>query len=129
MKQTKMYVLAYYVKQPLVSGSTRFAGYVKDSSNVSFQEQIIVASKIKDRDYQTAGIILDPINKKVVKNTWKPNSDFASLWSYFTTNYESYLKPLNEIVNPVQVEESVSNMPVNDNTQTTTAPSSSTISS
>lgn len=128
MKQPKMYVLAYYVKQPLINGSTRFAGYVKDSSNVSFQEQIVVASKIKDRDYQTAGIILDPINKKIVKNTWKPNSDFNSLWSYFTTNYESYLKPLNEIVNPAQASGAITSMPVGDEISTT-SPSSSTISS
>ena len=130
MKFPKIYVIAYYVKQPLDIKQTRFAGYMKDESNVSYQEQLVVANKIKDRDYQSAGIILDAVNKKILKGSWRPTATFDELWDYFSKNYENYMKPLNELLNPTVVPGPV---PVGTDTadasRVTTSPVSSTISS
>lgn len=96
----KIFLIATYVKQPLDPGMTRFRGYVTDEKNVTYKEQIAIGRKVKNRDIAQAGIILDVLERKIVKATWKPNSTFDELWDYFESAYKDYLSPISQILNP-----------------------------
>lgn len=129
IKVPNIYLMAYYTAQPVHKGSTHFKGYMKDDANVHYNEQVIVARKIKDRDYQMAGVILDVMNRKVIKCSKQPAADYDGLWKYYTTNYADYLKPLLELTEPIASTEFANTEPnALDLSPVTTAPVSTTIS-
>lgn len=98
MKKPKLYLIAYYIGQPNDPSQTRFAGYLKD--NNSYQEQLAIAGKVKDRDLSMAGVILDMMDRRVVKCSWKPGASFNELWDYYRTNYKDHLKQVIDLVDP-----------------------------
>lgn len=129
IKIPNVYLMAYYSAQPINKKFTHQAGYMKLDSNVHHNEQVIVARKIKNRDLQLASVILDVMNKKVVKCSKQPAADYDGLWTYYTTHYADYLKPLIELTEPIESSEFVNTEPnTAESSPITTAPSSTTIS-
>jgi len=129
IKIPNVYLMAFYSAQPVNKKFTHQSGYMKQDSNVHHNEQVIVARKIKNRDLQQAAVILDVMNKKVVKCSKQPAADYDGLWTYYTTHYADYLKPLIELTEPIASAELVNTGPDNaDSSPVTTVPSNTTIS-
>jgi hypothetical protein len=127
-RDPQIYVIAHYARQPNDPGSTRFPGYMKDQANTNYKEQVTVARKIKNRDYSSAGVILDAINRKVIKCSWNSGASFTELWDYFSKNYPNYMKPIEELLNPTEPVQTVVGEQSTVEAQTTvTSPSGSSI--
>jgi hypothetical protein len=73
------------------------------TNNVSYDESIAIARRIKTRDLQMSKIILDFTERKVVKNGWGDGRTFEDLFSYFYQGYPNYINPIiNELGYSVQ---------------------------
>ncbi len=71
---------------------TSVAGYLKEEKNVKFDEQVLVAKKVKPNDLSTASVVLDLVNERVVKNRYNNDATYVSLLEYYMRNYEDYIK-------------------------------------
>ena len=80
----KCFLIATYISKPRDPSMTSVAGYLKDEKNVKFDEQVLVAKKVKPNELSTASVVLDLVNERVVKN--------VSLLEYYMRNYEDYIK-------------------------------------
>ena len=73
---------------------TQVKGWMSESDNVAYDEQIAVATKLKTNDLQTAKIILDLSNRTVYRNSWNNGKSFDDLFEHFYTGYQKYLDPV-----------------------------------
>lgn len=89
-----IYLIAQYSIRPQRNVKTQLAGWMSDPNNVSYDESIAIARKLKPRDHQTSKIILDFTDRKVVKNTWNDGKSFDELFSYFYQGYPNYINPI-----------------------------------
>lgn len=100
--------MAYYMIKPKHNRvATQVKGWMSDSDNVAYDEQIAVAVKLKKNDLQTAKIILDLSNRTVYRNSWNNGKSFDDLFEHFYTGYQKYLDP---VINQLGYE-MVSNVP------------------
>lgn len=70
---------------------TQFKGWMKDTNNVSYDEQVSIARRLKNSDYATAKIILDLGNKKIIRNGWQTETTFDQLFGYYLKNYPQHV--------------------------------------
>ena len=70
---------------------TQFKDWMKDTNNVSYDEQVSIARRLKNNDIATAKIILDLGNKKIVRNGWQTETSFDQLFGYFLRNYPQHV--------------------------------------
>jgi hypothetical protein len=89
-----IYLIAQYSIRPQRNVKTQQAGWMSNPNNVSYDESIAIARKLKPRDHQTSKIILDFTDRKVVKNTWNDGKSFDELFSYFYQGYPNYINPI-----------------------------------
>lgn len=95
MKNPTVYLVAYYSLRPRHRRvRTEKAGWMKNPDNVSYDESISITTKLKNRDIDTAKIILDLTNQKVYRNGWGDNKTFESLFEHFYSGYKQYLDPV-----------------------------------
>jgi len=98
-----IYLIATYSMKPKSGTRTQRAGWMDNPDNISYDEGIAIARKIKLKDHQTAKIILDFTKRVVVKNTWNDGRSFEEMFSYFYNGYPQYINPiLNELGYSVQ---------------------------
>lgn len=98
-----IYLIASYSMKPKSSVRTQRAGWMANPDNISYDESIAIARKIKLKDHQTSKIILDFTKRVVVKNTWNDGRSFEEMFSYFYNGYPQYINPiLNELGYSVQ---------------------------
>lgn len=97
MSTKKIYLVAYYYMRPKNQRvRTNVAGWHKDDNNITWDEEIALTIKLKDRDLTTAKIILNLNDRKVVINGWNGNRDFGELFDHFYKNYKKDLHPVAE---------------------------------
>lgn len=98
-----IYLIASYSIKPKLGVRTQHAGWMDHTNNVSYDESIAIARRIKTRDLQMSKIILDFTERKVVKNGWGDGRTFEDLFSYFYQGYPNYINPIiNELGYSVQ---------------------------
>ena len=88
-----VYLIAYYSVKPKTK-NTNQAGWMNNPDNVQWDEQIAVATKLKNRDLQTAKVILDLANRTVYRNAWNTERSFDDLFEHYYDGYKKYLDPV-----------------------------------
>lgn len=92
-----MYLIAYYYMRPKHQRvRTNVSGWIKDKDNVTWDEQIALSTKLKDRDISSAKVILNLTEKKVFMNSWTGDRDFDSLFDHYYKHYKKDLHPVVE---------------------------------
>jgi len=91
MKKTSIYLIANYVAKPRNPRKTHVPGYMKDPANVQFDEQVQISTRLRNKDIQTAKIIIDLTKKEVQQNSFNHNKDFKELFKYFFKGYHKYV--------------------------------------
>ena len=95
MSTKNVYLVAYYMIKPKNSRvSTQIKGWMDNSENVGYDEQIAVAVKLKTNDLQTAKVILDLTNRTVYRNSWNNGKTFDELFGHYYAGYQKYLDPV-----------------------------------
>jgi hypothetical protein len=80
--QKSAYLVAQYYAKPRRPGQTFQSGYMKDESNISWDETVNITLGLKDKDL-TSSVILDINNRKVVKNNFNNGKEFDELFDYY----------------------------------------------
>lgn len=92
MASKKMYLVAFYYMRPRHQRvRTNVPGWIKDEQNISWDEQIAITTKLKDRDYASGKIILNLSDRVVLTNGWTGSRDFDELFDHFYKNYKNDL--------------------------------------
>lgn len=91
MKKQSIYLIANYTSKPRDPRRTHIPGYMKDPANIQYDEQVQISTKIRNKDIQTAKIIIDLSNRVVQKNNFNDNKDFNELFKYFFKGYHKYV--------------------------------------
>jgi hypothetical protein len=90
-----IYLVAYYFKRPRDNRvRTQIAGWQNNQNNVSYDEQVAVTHSLRKRDETMASIILDMVNRRVVKNRWQSGRSFDELLDYFAKSYPQHTTEL-----------------------------------
>lgn len=79
--------------KPKIRVKTQSKGWMENRNNISYDEQVAIARRLKNRDVETAKVILDLANKRVVKNGWTGSKDFDELFKYYLNGYPQYTAP------------------------------------
>lgn len=95
-----MFLVATYVMKPRNPNRTKEKGYMKDPANIQYDEQLYVVRKLNKKDQTYGKIIIDFAQKKIVRNGFNPELSYKDLVKYFYTNYENYLKPVLQGMDP-----------------------------
>lgn len=96
-----VYLVAYYFQKPSHQRvQTQKAGWMKDSNNVSWDEQVAITRNLKNKDITIAKVIIDLANLKVVRNSWNSATTFDELLVYFSKNYHDQVKNIMMQLNP-----------------------------
>lgn len=90
MKTESLYLVAYYTLRPANRVKTQIKGWMEDSSNVQYDEQVAITRRLKNNDRSMAKIILDMTNKKIVRNGWGTDVNFDDMFKYFSKSYPEY---------------------------------------
>jgi hypothetical protein len=90
MKKESLYLVAYYTLRPANRVKTQIKGWMEDSSNVQYDEQVAITRRLKNNDRSMAKIILDMTNKKIVRNGWGTDVNFDDMFKYFSKSYPEY---------------------------------------
>lgn len=116
-----IYLVAYYMMKPKHSRvNTSIKGWMNNPDNVAYDEQIAVVTKLKNKDLNTAKVILNLSNCSVYRNNWSDNRSFDELFEHFYTGYQKYLDPViaqlgyEMVKNPELVESPVDQLPKNE---------------
>jgi hypothetical protein len=83
MSKKKVYIVAQYFAKPKDKRKSSVAGYMKNPDNVQWDEQIGVSIGIKDKQLQTAKVVLNINDQLVVKNGFNTDKSFMELFEYF----------------------------------------------
>lgn len=95
MSTSSIYLVAYYMMKPKHSRiNTSIKGWMNDPNNVAYDEQIAVVTKLKNKDLNTAKVILNLSNCSVYRNNWSDNKSFNELFEHFYAGYQKYLDPV-----------------------------------
>ena len=89
MKGKFLYVR--YVGRPRDPSRTAQKGFFKE--NLAYDEQVSLSTNLTDKEVLEASIILDLVNKKIVRqkqHTFEISKDYDFLYNYFYENYKKY---------------------------------------
>lgn len=81
------------------------AGNLSIPDNTYHDEVFDIANKVKNRDLQTASIIIDLSSKKIVKNGFNKDATFDDLFKYFLIAYERMVSTVMGEIDPVYLKE------------------------
>jgi hypothetical protein len=96
-----LYLVAYYYSRPKTNRiRTERPGWMKLPGTVSYDEQVTLTKNLKNRDIQTAQVILDMVGKRVIKNGFVKDRSFDDLFLYYYGNYPQYTKDIMNKLDP-----------------------------
>lgn len=95
MTNNNIYLIAKYTGRPVDPTQTFRPGYMKDSNNIQYDEQLYISRGLRDKDLKNQ-VILNLTEEKIVKNTFKPGSNFEEIFTHY---YEGYAEYINDCVN------------------------------
>ena len=82
--------MAFYTMKPKPGVRTNKAGWMKDTSNLQYDEKVEITRGLKNSS-ATAKIIINLSNKTVERNGFNDNKDFKGLFKYFFAGYHNYI--------------------------------------
>lgn len=101
MSTKSIYLVAYYYQKPRDRRvKTNRAGWMNNSQNYTFDEQVSLTNVLKNKDLERAKIILDMSKKTVIRNGWVDNRNFDDLFMYFSNGYPDQTKKVMEQIDP-----------------------------
>ena len=83
-------MVAFYTMKPKPGVRTNKAGWMKDTSNLQYDEKVEITRGLKNSS-ATAKIIINLSNKTVERNGFNDNKDFKGLFKYFFAGYHNYI--------------------------------------
>lgn len=90
MKDSAIYLVAFYSMKPRAGVKTNVKGWMNDPNNLQYDEKVEIVRGLKPRT-NTAKIVLDFSNKTVVRNGFNGDTDFKKLFKYFFGGYAQYM--------------------------------------
>lgn len=100
-----LFVIAQYTRKPKNKNLTHKKGYFDDENNISYDEKVQIATKVRNSDLSMCQVILDMKNKKIVKNSFQSGKSYDELIKYYTENYEDYFsQTLKKLIPNVEAE-------------------------
>jgi hypothetical protein len=81
-----VYITAKYYAKPRNPRQTYKVGYMKDDANIQHDETIDVTLGLKNKDLESARIILNVSKQVITKNSFGGDKTFHDLFSYFYLN-------------------------------------------
>ena len=91
MANLNIYLLATYVARPKNPRQTAQPGYMKDPSNIQYDEQVFIARGFRDRYLQNS-VVLDLTEERVIKNSFTPGKSFNELFAHFHEGFGEYIE-------------------------------------
>lgn len=114
MANKSVYLVAYYMVKPKHSRvKTQNQGWMNNADNVSYEEQITVATRLKTKDLSMAKVILDLGNRSIYRNSWNNGKTFDELFGHYYSGYQRYLDPvIHQLGYEMVKNEDIANTPV-----------------
>lgn len=112
MATKKVYLVAYYFMRPKNQRvRTHVPGWLQDENNVTWDEQIALTTKIKEKDLTMAKVILNLSDREVFRNSINGIKDFDEIFDHYYKNYKKDLHPVAENLGYFQNNVSVAELP------------------
>ena len=94
MKPQSLFLLVTYLTRPTYPHMTASKKYWSGAGVARMDEQVGFARKVKNRDLSNCSVILDLVNKKIIKCVVGEltGSDYDRVYGYFKTNYTNYME-------------------------------------
>ena len=90
-----LYLVAYYYQRPSNQRvRTNRPGWMTAEQNISWDEQVHIATRLRDRDLSMSRVILDLSRRSVVKNSWNSHKTFEELFEYYRAEYPQYAEQI-----------------------------------
>lgn len=89
-RKHNIHLVAWYFRKPRPGVKTSQKGWMDNPDNVQWDEKVEIVRRLGNKD-QTAHVILDLNDHKVIRNTFKSEGDFDEIFEYFFTNYSDYI--------------------------------------
>ena len=86
------YLIANYFMVPGENINTSKKDWQKSPSATRWNEQITFARNLKDKDLQTAKVILDLKRQTIVKNSANEDSDYDDLFKFYHKYYSKQIE-------------------------------------
>jgi hypothetical protein len=93
-----IFLIAKYTQRPKNPNMTHLKGYMQDSNNWQWDEQVQVANKVRTKDITNAQVILNLVDGEVVRNGLSNNRDFPALFKHFYKDAVKAINPNLELV-------------------------------
>jgi hypothetical protein len=100
MKIRDLHLVAFYVMKPRDPKQTHIKGYLKNPANIQYDERLELTRGLHHKDLQYAGIVLNLKNKKVIKNSFRDEKSFDTLFKYFLEAYPKYIMEVMNTLDP-----------------------------
>ena len=98
-KERGIYLVAQYFAKPRPGVNTSKKGWMEDSANIRYDEQMTVTRGLKNKD-RDAKVILNLSTKTIEKNAWNTERTFDEYFRYYLQGYSQYLVPVMTDLDP-----------------------------
>lgn len=95
-----VYLTAKYYAKPRNASQTFRVGYMNDDQNISWDESVNLTTKLKNSDLSESSIILNIVERTVIKNNFDSEKTFDDLFAYF---YNSSKDEINNALRKVGI--------------------------
>lgn len=109
MKDTDVYIVAWYYKKPKEHVNTSKKGWMDNPDNIRWDERVGITRGVKGKDQQ-ATVIVNLTKKQVTRNALNGNKDFDQIFQYYFTGYSKYITEIMDKLHPGYLEYMVNTM-------------------
>lgn len=104
MKEKDFFIVVKYFKRPRDPGQTRLKGYFDNVDNFYWAESVNITKGLKTRDRNSAELILNLNQQRVLRNSKGNNETFEELLYYFQQNYPDDINPVLAYIYPEEIK-------------------------
>ena len=90
MSNRDIHLVAFYYAKPKNHVNTQIRGWMNNPDNIRYDERVEITRGLK-RDSNSAKVILDLSNKRIVRNGWSSGASFNDLFKYYFKGYHQYV--------------------------------------
>jgi hypothetical protein len=98
-KQRDIFLNAYYSTTPRAGVNTSVAGWMNDTANIQYDEQVEIQRGDKTRSIPPR-IVLNLSKKMVVRDGFGNQQDFKEMFKYFFAGYNQYILQIMQRLDP-----------------------------
>ncbi len=95
-----IFLIAKYTQRPKNPRMTHVKSYMADPDNMQWDEQVLVASRVRDKDMTQSQVILNLVEGVVVRNSISLTKDFPAVFNHFYKEYKKYIHDAVSAINP-----------------------------